>query len=98
MASFLECIFQKKRRQAKLEDFKEELWSMVMKFGEPVLMATALDEKARQELLEKMISLREPKQKTEANPCKDSSTLNKKTDDNGIGIGMDDNHKTCNII
>ena len=49
-----------------------------MKFGEPVLMATALDEKARQELLEKMISLREPKQKTDANPCKDSSTLKKK--------------------
>ena len=35
-----------------------------------------IDEKARKELLGKMISLREPKQKTEANPCKDTSTLN----------------------
>ena len=49
-----------------------------MKFGEPVLMGTRLDEKAKKELREKMISLREPKQKTEANPCKDSSTVNKK--------------------
>ena len=69
-----------------------------MKFGEPVLMGNGLDEKAREELLEKMISLREPKQQNEANPCKDSSTLNKKTDDNGVRIGMDDKNKTKNII
>ena len=76
--------------QTKLEDFKEELWSTVMKYGEPVLIGTGLDEKARKELLEKIISLREPKQKAEANPCKDSSTLNEKMDDNGIRIGMDE--------
>ena len=63
----------------KLEDFKEELWNTVVKFGEPVLMGTGLDEKARKELLKKMISLREPKQKTEADACKDISTLNKKS-------------------
>ena len=43
-------------------------------------------------------SLREPKQTTEANPCKDSPTLNKKGDDNGIMIEMDDKNKTSIII
>ena len=62
----------------KLDEFKEELWNTVVEFGEPVLMGTGLDEKARKELLEKMISLGESKQKTEANPWKDSTTLNKK--------------------
>ena len=70
----------------------------MIKFREPVLIITGLDEKARKELLEKMISLREPKQKTQANPCKDSSTLNKKSDDSGNRIGMDDEKKTSNII
>ena len=32
---------------------------MVVKFGEPVSMGTGLDEKAREELLSKMIKLRE---------------------------------------
>ena len=49
-----------------------------MKYGELVLIGTGLEEKTRKELLEKMISPREPKQKTEANPYKDSSTLNEK--------------------
>ena len=79
-------------------DFKEDMWSRVMKYGEPVLIGNGLDEKARKELLEKMISLREPKQKTETNPCKDSSTLNEKTDDIGIKIGMDDKNKTSIMI
>ena len=70
---FLSEFNQKVGRQAKLEDFKEELWSTVMKFGEPVL-----DKNARKELLEKMISLREPQRKTEANSCKDCSILNEK--------------------
>ena len=43
---FLSEFNQKIRREAKLEDFKEELWSTVMKFREPVLMGTRLDEKA----------------------------------------------------
>ena len=95
---FLSEFNQKVGRDAKLEDFKEELWSTVVKFWEPILLGTGLDEKARKELLEKMISLREPKQKTLANPCKESSTLNKKTDDNGIRIEMDDKSKTNNKI
>ena len=95
---FLSEFNQRVGRETKLEQFKEELWSTVMKYGEPVLIGTGLDEKARKELLEKMISLREPKQKTEANPRKDSSTLNEKTDDKGIKIGIDDKNKTSNMI
>ena len=53
---------QRVEGEAKLEEFKEELWNTLVKFGEPVLMGTGLHEKARKELLEKMISLREPKQ------------------------------------
>ena len=50
-----------------------------MKFGEPVLIGTGLDEKVRNELLKKTIGLRKRKQDTGANPNTDSSTLNKKT-------------------
>ena len=95
---FLSEFNQRVGRETKLEDFKEELWSTVMKFGKPALLGTGLDEKARKELLEKMISLMELKQKTEANPCKDSSTLNEKTDDNGFRIGMGDKNRTSNMI
>ena len=66
------------KSETTLEDFKEELWNTVVKFGEAVLMGTGLDEKAREELLMKMIKLRENEQKTTDDACKDSSTLNKK--------------------
>ena len=46
---------QKVERKVKLGDFKEELWDTAMGFGELVLMATGLEEKARGELLEKMV-------------------------------------------
>ena len=69
---FLSEFNQRVWSETTLEDFKEELWSTVMKYGEHVLIGTGLDEKSRKELLEKKISLRDPKQKTEANPCKDS--------------------------
>ena len=95
---FLSELNQRVGRETKLEDFKEELWGKVMKFGEAVLIGTGLDEKARKELLERMISLREPKQKTEANPCKDSSTLIEKNCDNGVWVGMDDKNKISNMI
>ena len=61
-----------------VDDFKEELWSTVVKFVEPVLIATGLDEKVRKGLLEKTIGLRKKKQDAGANPCKDKSNLNKK--------------------
>ena len=69
---------QKVKSEITLEDFKEELWDTVVKFGEPVLMGTGLDGKAREELSSKMIKLREEKRKTEDDACKDSSTLHKK--------------------
>ena len=50
----------------------------MVKFGEPVLMGTGLDEKARKELLSKMVKLRETRQKTKDDECKDGSTLKKK--------------------
>ena len=62
-----------------LDDFKEELWDTVVKFGEPVLMGTDLEEKARGELLSKMVELRKASLKTKEDECKDSSTLKQKT-------------------
>ena len=41
--------------KAKVDKFKEELRDIVVKFGEPVLIGTGLDQKVRKELLEKMI-------------------------------------------
>ena len=79
--SFLSEFNQRAENKAKVDDFKEELWDTVVKFGEPVLIGTGLDEKVRKELLENIIGLRKQKQDTGANPCKASSPLNKKTDD-----------------
>ena len=67
-----------------LDDFEDELWNTVVKFGEPVLMAAVLDGKARKELLSKTVKLRETRQKTKDDECKDSSTLKRKTDDKTI--------------
>ena len=52
--------------ETTLHNFKEEMWNTVVKFVEPVLMGTGLDEKARKELLNKnkMVKLRETRQKT----------------------------------
>ena len=50
----------------------------MVKFGEPVLMGTGLDEKGRKELLSKMVKVREMRQKTKDDECKDGSTLKKK--------------------
>ena len=69
-----------------------------MKFGEPVLIGTGLDEKVGKELLEKMIGLRKQKQDNGANPCKSSCNLNKKTDDKKISVEVDDKNKTSIMI
>ena len=61
---FLSEFNQKAGTEATLESFKEDLWDTVVKFGELALMGTGLDEKARKELLDKMIKLRETEQKT----------------------------------
>ena len=89
---------QKAETNATLESFKEELCGTVAKFGESVLMGTGLDEKARKELLSKMIKLRETEQKTKDDQCKDSSTLKQKTDDKMIKVEREDKVKTSNMI
>ena len=61
---FLSELKQIVKSETTLDDFREEFWNTVVKFGEPVLMGTGLDEKARKELVGRMIKLREPKQKT----------------------------------
>ena len=53
---------------------------------EPVLMATGPDEKARGEVLDKMVRLRERKQIAEAKSCKDSSTPNEKSDNKKLAL------------
>ena len=94
---FLSEFNQKKKSETTLEDFQEKLWDTVVKFGEPVLMGTGLDEKSREELLSKMIKLREEKRRNKDDACKDSSTLNKKTGDKMIKIERDDKSKTSNM-
>ena len=78
---FLGEFNQEIKSETTLDDFMEELWDTVVKFGEPDLMGTGLDEKARKELLSKMVKLRETRPKTKDDECKDSSTLKQKTDD-----------------
>ena len=68
------------KSEATLEDFKDELWNTVVKFGEPVLMGTGQDERAKKELLSKMVKLRKTEKKTRDDECKDSSTLKQKND------------------
>ena len=62
------------------------------------LTGTRLDEKARKELLDKMIKLRETEQKTNDNECKDSSTLKQKIGDKMIKDKREDKLKTSNMI
>ena len=94
---FLSEFNQKKKSETTLDIFKEELWNTVVKFGDPVLMGTGLDEKARKELLSKMVRLRETRQKTRDDECKDSSTLKQKADDNMIKVKGEDKFKTSNM-
>ena len=95
---FLSEIDQEMKSETTLDNFKEELWNTVVKFGEPVLIATGPDEKARKELLSKMVKLREARQKTKDDECKDGSTLKKKTDDKMIKVKGEDKIKTSNMI
>ena len=81
-----------------LDDSKEELWDTVVKFGEPVLMVTGLEEKARGELLSKMVELRKAALKTKEDECKDISTLKQKTVNKIIESVRGDKVKTSNII
>ena len=95
---FLSEFDQEMKSETTLDNFKEELWNTVVNFGEPVLMATGLDEKARKELLSKMVKLRETRRKPKDDEGKDGSTLKKKTDDKIIKIEGEDKIKTSNMI
>ena len=76
---FLNEFNRKVDGEITLDDFKEELWDTVVKFGEPVLMGTGLEKKARGDLLTRMVELRKASRKTKEDECKDSSTLKQKT-------------------
>ena len=95
---FLSEFDQEMKSETTLDDFKEELWNTVVKFGEPVLMGTGLDEKVRKELLSKMVKLRETRRKTKDDEYKDGSTLKKKTDDKIIKTEGEDKVKTSYMI
>ena len=70
----------------------------MVKFGEPVLMGTGLEEKARGELLSKMVELRKTSSKTREDNCKDSSTPKQKTDNKIIKYTRGDKVGTSNMI
>ena len=95
---FLREFNREVNSEITLDNFKEELWSTVVKFGEPVMMGTGLDEKARGELLSKMVELRKAPLKTKEDECKDISTLKQKTVDKIIEGVRGDKVETSNII
>ena len=95
---FLSNFIREVNDETTLDDFKKELWDTVVKFGESVLMGTGLKEKARGELLSKMVELRKASRKTKEDKCKDSSTLKQKTDNKIIENVWGDKVRTSNII
>ena len=95
---FLREFNQEANSETTLDNFKEELWNTVVKFGEPVLMVIGLDEKARKELLSKMFEFRETQPKTRDDECKDNSTLKQKTVDKIVEGVRGDKIETSNII
>ena len=58
--NFLLEFNRKVNRKIDVEEFKEEMWDIVVEFGEPILMGTGLDREASDEQLSKMISLGKP--------------------------------------
>ena len=68
---FLSDFNREVNGEITLDDLKEELWDTVVKFGEPVLIGTGLEEKARKELLSQMVELRKASRKTKEDECKD---------------------------
>ena len=84
--------------ETTLDNFKEELLNTVVKFGEPVLMATGLDEIARKELLCKMVELRKAQPATKDDECEDSSTLKTKTVNKIVEGVKGDKVVTSNMI
>ena len=75
-----------------------ELWDTVVKYGEPLLIGTGLDERARKELLNKLIELRNSRSKTREEKCEDGSTLKQKTVDKIVDDIKGDKVGTSNMI
>ena len=94
---FLRELNREVNDETALDDFKEELWDAVVKFREPLLMGTGLDEKARKELLSKLVELRKAQSTTRDDECKGSSTLRQKTIDKIIECVKGDKVETSNI-
>ena len=67
---FLREFSQEVNSETTLDKFKDELWDTVVKFGDPLLMGTGLDEKARKELLSKLVELRRAQPTTRDDECK----------------------------
>ena len=95
---FLKEFNQEVGSETTLDKFKDELWDTVVKFGEPLLMGTGLDEKSRKELLNKLIELRKSRSKTRDEKCEDSSTLKQKTVDKIVDDIKGDKVGTSNMI
>ena len=95
---FLKEFNQEVGSETTLDKFKEELWDTVVKFGEPLLIGTGLDEKARKELLNKLIELRNSRSKTRKEKCEDGSTLKQKTVDKIVDDIKGDKVGTSNMI
>ena len=95
---FLEEFNQEVGSETTLDKFKEELWETVVRFGEPLLIGTGLDEKARKELLSKLVELRNSRSKTREEKCEDSSTLKQKTVDKIVDDTKRDKVGTSNMI
>ena len=75
---FLSKFNQKMERKVDVAEIKEELWDIVVEFGEPIFMSTGLDKDASEELLIKLVHMRETRPNTEPKSCKDRSTLKKR--------------------
>ena len=95
---FLREFNQEVSSETTLDRFKDELWDTVVKFGEPQLMGTSLDEKARKELLSKLVELRKARSTTRDDECKGSSTLKQKTVDKIVEGIKRDKVGTSNMI
>ena len=101
---FLREFNQEVNSETTLDKFKDELWETVVKFGEPLLIGTGLNEKARKELLSKLVELRRAQPTTRDDECKGSSTLKQKTVDKivegvkGVKVGTSNMIKSINIL
>ena len=95
---FLIEFNQEVNSETTLDKFKDELWDTVVKFGEPLLMGTGLDEKARKELLSKLVERRKARSTTRDDECKGSSTLKQKTVDKIVESVKGDKAGTSNLI